>query len=218
MADITKPSFLEKVWARVGGKRTPTDLKIDQGFVVEIPTFQDFNWLFNKHGAAIAHYNQKGIPIWDATTEYTAANSYVNTVSGNVYRCKTTHVNQNPTTDTSNTYWDLIVEGSVYSKPTTTLTLTNSWTNLTGITQATVQSGILHVYGNIAAGATSGNIDVATLPVGYRPILVDKIVSGTFYNGSTYSPFKITVKTTGQIRVTGITNNSDVILNFSVEI
>lgn len=218
MAEITKPSFLEKIWARVGGKRTPTDLKIDQGYVVETPTFQDFNWIFNKLSAAIAHFNQKGIPIWDSTTEYTANSSYTNTSTGDIYRCKVTHTNQNPITDTSNTYWELILRGTAYSKAPFTLTLTNSWTNLTGITQAAVQAGILHVYGNIAAGTTSGTVTVATLPVGYRPSMVDKILSGCFYNGSTYSPFKITVKTTGEIQVTGISNNTDVILNFSVEI
>jgi hypothetical protein len=218
MAEITKPSSLNKIWARIGGKRTPSDLKIDQGWVVEIPTFQDFNFLFNKHSAAIAHINQMGAPMWDSTTEYIANKSYCNTNAGDIYKCIATNTNQNPLTDTSNTYWQLRLKGTAYSKEQTILTLQNSWTNLTGISMASVNSGVLFVYGNIAAGTTAGTVTVATLPAGYRPTLVDKVVSSIFYNGSTYSPYKITVKTTGEIQVTGISNNTDVLLNFTVEI
>lgn len=69
MSIITKPSNLSRTWAKLGDKIEPSDTKKDMGWVEEIPTYQDFNWVMNRQDTAIAHMNQYGIPVWDSGTE-----------------------------------------------------------------------------------------------------------------------------------------------------
>lgn len=105
MAAINKPSDINKVWADGGDKVSPSDVKINLGWEVEVPPRQYFNWLDGKQDQAIAHINQHGIPVWDAVTEYQANKSYVQGSNGTVYLAVQTHTNQDPTTDVNNTYW-----------------------------------------------------------------------------------------------------------------
>ena len=105
---IGKPLDLNKIWAAIGDKVTPPDGKQQTGWEKEIPPFQYFNWLENKQDQALAHINQRGIPAWDATTEYGALTSYVQgQTNGTVYRCVQTNKGNNPELDTSNTYWQV---------------------------------------------------------------------------------------------------------------
>ena len=105
MPDIQKQPGINSVWAQSGQKSAPDVSKIDQGYVVEKPPFQVQNWIENKQDAFNAHVNQHGIPYKDDETEYQAGKSYVvDQISGIVYRCVATHVNQpvsNPL------YWDI---------------------------------------------------------------------------------------------------------------
>lgn len=96
MAEITKPNDLDIVWAELGEKREPSNSKKRQGWVVEIPTFQDFNWLDGRQDQAIGHINQHGIPMWDEYTEYQGNRSYVMGGDGNIYEALTTHTGANP--------------------------------------------------------------------------------------------------------------------------
>lgn len=105
MAEINKPSDINKIWADGGDKVSPSDVKIDTGWEVEVPPRQFFNWLDNKQDQFNAHVNQHGIAVWDASTEYQASKSYVQGNDGLIYVAVQTHSNQNPTTDVSNTYW-----------------------------------------------------------------------------------------------------------------
>lgn len=107
MAEINKPSDINKIWADGGDKVSPSDIKIDTGWEVEVPPRQHFNWLDNKQDQFNAHVNQHGIAVWDAVTEYQTDKSYVQSSTGDVYRCVLTHTNQDPTADTTNTYWKL---------------------------------------------------------------------------------------------------------------
>lgn len=105
MADIQKPSGINNIWAENGLKAPADPSKIDLGWVVEKPPFQTQNWLDNKQDKFQAHVNQHGIPYKDNETEYQANKSYaVDPISGIVYKCIVTHVNQpvsNPV------YWDI---------------------------------------------------------------------------------------------------------------
>lgn len=101
---INKPQNINKIWASSGDRVAPTDQKINQGWVPEIPPHQWFNFIDNKQDQAIAHINQMGIPQWDAVTEYQANKSYVQgPTDGVIYRATQTHTNQNP--EVSAGYW-----------------------------------------------------------------------------------------------------------------
>lgn len=109
MALITKPNY-SQIWASGGDKVEPTDLKKQQGWTVEAPPFQFENWIQNRQDQMLAHINQRGIPAWDATTEYEAGGlSYVQGSDGVIYQSVAASgpstTTQDPVTDVSDTYW-----------------------------------------------------------------------------------------------------------------
>lgn len=106
MPQINKPSDLNKIWSVEGVNTAPSDVKINNGFVVEIPPYQWFNYIENKQDQAIAHINQMGIPVWDATTEYQAGKSQVQGSDGKIYRAFLTTTNVNPVGDSSGSWFD----------------------------------------------------------------------------------------------------------------
>jgi hypothetical protein len=111
MAEINKPSDINKIWAAAGDVLAPSDSKIATGWQVEIPPRQYFNYIDNKQDQAIAHINQHGIPVWDNTTEYQYSVSGTKSIcmgsDGTIYRTKQVSINQNPVTDTTDTYWEI---------------------------------------------------------------------------------------------------------------
>lgn len=109
MTLITKPDFTY-VWASGGAVVAPNDTKKQLGWIAEAPPFQYDNWLQNRQDQMLAHINQRGIPAWDALTNYEAGGlSYVQGSDGKVYKSVAasgpSSVAQNPTTDISDTYW-----------------------------------------------------------------------------------------------------------------
>jgi hypothetical protein len=111
MATISKPTDINKIWASAGDVLAPSDSKIATGWSVEIPPRQWFNYIDHKQDAAIAHINQHGIAVWDNTTEYQYSVSGTKSIcmgsDGTIYRAKQVSVNQNPVTDTTDTYWEI---------------------------------------------------------------------------------------------------------------
>lgn len=111
MAEINKPSDINKIWASAGDVLAPSDSKIATGWQVEIPPRQYFNYIDNKQDQAIAHINQHGIPVWDNTTEYQYSVSGTKSIcmgsDGTIYRAKQVSINQNPVTDLTDTYWEI---------------------------------------------------------------------------------------------------------------
>ena len=99
MTLFKKPQF-NSVWASSGSKLAPDSSKISQGWIVEIPPHEFDNWIQNRQDALLAHINQVGVPMWDATVEYQAGKSYIQgTTSGVIYRAVTTNTNVNPELD-----------------------------------------------------------------------------------------------------------------------
>lgn len=142
MAEIIKPSNLSLTWASSGDVLDPGDTKYSTGWQVEIPPRQWFNYLDNRQDTAIAHINQHGVAVWDASTEYQANKSYAQgPTNGTVYRCVQTHVNQNPESDVTNTYWIIAFAsaGDFYTKTETDglyLKKSNNLSDLTNTAQA----------------------------------------------------------------------------------
>ena len=110
MAEIIKPLSQNRIWASSGVRVNPPNLKYIQGWVVEQPPYQHFNYILNKIDVTLASINQHGMTTWDTETEYQANKSYT-LKNGIIYYCKTTHTNQDPATDVSEVYWRPILTG-----------------------------------------------------------------------------------------------------------
>lgn len=102
---VNKPQDINKIWSSSGDRATPSDQKISQGWVPEIPPYQWFNYIDHKQDQAIAHINQHGIAVWDAETEYFSNKSYVQDPdTGDIYRSRVTNKGRRPTH--SPQYWE----------------------------------------------------------------------------------------------------------------
>jgi len=112
MAEITKPSDINKIWSSGGVKTTPSDAKIIQGWIIEEPPREWFNWLDNKQDQAIAHNNQHGMNLWDASTPYIANKSWVQGSDGNFYICKVDNTGTDPVADLSESVWHKTLDKS----------------------------------------------------------------------------------------------------------
>ena len=104
MAEFLKPDNLNIVWASGGDRLYPGDTKYQRGWGVEIPPRQYFNEIDYKQDQMLAHLNQHGIAVWDATTEYQANKSYVQGSDGRLYKAALTNVNIDPVGDLTNTW------------------------------------------------------------------------------------------------------------------
>lgn len=109
-AEISKPDFSYQ-WSSGGAIVAPSNVKIQTGWTAEVPPFQWENYLQNRQDNAILHLFQKGISEWDAASNYyfttSGVRSYVQGSDGQIYVAVADSLNNNPTTDTTNTYWKL---------------------------------------------------------------------------------------------------------------
>lgn len=106
MPEYQKPTSLGVIWADGGDKIKPSDDKIQTGWLPEIPTRQNFNWLDNRQDQFNAHVNQHGIPVWDIYTPYLASKSYTQGSNGIIYRAKKDNLAIDPAADLTNVYWE----------------------------------------------------------------------------------------------------------------
>lgn len=216
MSNILKPSNLSKTWARLGDKIEPSDSKKDIGWVEEIPTFQDFNWIMNREDTAIAHINQHGIPVWDSSTEYQINQGVVMGSDGNIYACKATNTNNDPVSDSSETNWLIALVTSRKSKPSVVITPINSWGNVSSALTALVADGVLTINGNLTGGTTTADTTIGNLPVGYRPS-ASRFSPSIFQTGVyTYGTCSIEVQSGGAIKIRGVTASTNLYISLSV--
>lgn len=106
MPEVLKPSNLNLVWADAGDKIKPSDSKIQEGWIVEIPTRQNFNWLDNRQDQAVAHINQRGIAEYDSTTDYLGGKSYTQGSDGIIYFAKVDTKGVDPVVDVAGSFWE----------------------------------------------------------------------------------------------------------------
>jgi len=59
-----------RIWAEGGQKTDPGNSKYAQGWVVEIPTLQNMNFIQNQITQMMKHINEQGIVQWDNLTNY----------------------------------------------------------------------------------------------------------------------------------------------------
>ena len=101
MVDYTK-ILMPEIWAESGDIVAPDSQKIKDGWAVEAVPRQWWNWMQNRVDNNVAYMLQKGIPEWDANSQYIANKSYVQR-TGIVYKAILTNTNQDPVSAT--TYW-----------------------------------------------------------------------------------------------------------------
>lgn len=127
MVDITKLDMTD-IWASGGDKIAPSPEKIAQGWLVEAVPRQTWNWFENRQDQNIAYLLQKGIPEWDATTEYLINKTYVQ-CNGVVYKCIATNTNNDPATATA--YWSkAFVDSTAYLEKIKDLAVVNNTTSV----------------------------------------------------------------------------------------
>ena len=184
MAEVLKPADINKIWSATGDILAPSDTKISQGWQVEIPPRQYFNYIDNKQDQAIAHINQHGIAVWDNTTEYQSGKSYVQGSDGKIYFALQTAANQNPVS--APTYWTPLVSNrfvKVTSNISFTVPLGVSTIYLSGCAAGGGGGGTLNIgaTGNISAGAGGGGAGQAIIKQAFSvtPGQVINITIGT---------------------------------------
>lgn len=113
---MTTPTGLELVWANAGGASDPGDSKYQLGWIAEIPTFQNFNYVLQALDKAKLSYAEKDIHAWQDNINYQAGARVER--GSKTYYCITSHNDlagtntQDPEQDTTNSYW---VNGTVFS-------------------------------------------------------------------------------------------------------
>ena len=104
--NTNKPTGLGIEFASAGAKTPISAGRQATGFVAEIPTYQDHNWLFAQFSAFINHVNEQGIAAHDAETNY-PVDAWAKGSDGQVYVSRQTpNMNQDPTSVPA--YWELL--------------------------------------------------------------------------------------------------------------
>ena len=99
MVDIVRPAYGE-AWASSGEKLSPTEIKVQSGWVQEMMPYQWENFLQNRQDTTLLYLLQKGVPEWDASQEYIAGKSVV-TYQTNLYISVLDSTNVLPTVQAS---------------------------------------------------------------------------------------------------------------------
>lgn len=90
-----KPNMNYGVWGSNGNIAVPTSEKVDSGWIIERPPNEVMNWVQNRQDSMLQFINQRGIPTWDALTEY-PLNAYV-VRSGTLYKAISQNIDKDPT-------------------------------------------------------------------------------------------------------------------------
>jgi len=103
---MTTEQDLSKIWAETGGVTDPASPKYETGWIAEIPTYQNFNYVLQTTTKNILALAEKGAHAWDAAVLYAKNGSAVGS-DGATYFCIVGHLNQDPVLDTVGAYWKL---------------------------------------------------------------------------------------------------------------
>ncbi len=167
-----KPTGLGIEFANAGAKTAISAGRQATGFIAEIPTHQDHNWLFAQFSAFINHANEQGIAVHDAVTDY-PVDAWAKGSDGEVYvSLQTPNVNQDPTTEAA--YWSTLasVIGGSSSKGRLVKRLTTSGSLLINeavddsvsayLTNLDIKSGTYLVFCKGAGGGGGSGSDMGS--------------------------------------------------------
>ena len=102
---MTNQVNLDLVWASGGGSTDPGDTKYQLGWISEIPTYQNFNFVLGSLDGNIKANAEKGNWDYEATITYQPGASVRTAAAGIVYYCHAVTTGNEPTADTNNNYW-----------------------------------------------------------------------------------------------------------------
>ena len=106
MAKEIADSTLLDTWASSGLIVEPDISKIIEGWQLgEQPPHEYMNWLQNTFGSKLNHILKNGVALWNNENEYLAGSSVQ--YSGNIWLCKATNTNSEPTYANAN--WKRII-------------------------------------------------------------------------------------------------------------
>lgn len=106
---MTTPVGLELVWASEGDRTNPEEAKYKLGWLAEIPTFQNFNYVLNAIDSAKLSFAESNIYPWQDLIAYQAGAKVVR--NGVIFYCITGHNDlegtnpQDPELDSTKSYW-----------------------------------------------------------------------------------------------------------------
>lgn len=100
---MTDQTNLDLIWASSGGVTDPGDTKYATGWVSEIPSYQNFNFVLQAMSSNILSFAEKGTYNWEAGINYEVGASV--TESGEKFYCVTSNIGNAPSTDTTSSYW-----------------------------------------------------------------------------------------------------------------
>lgn len=100
---MTAQQSLERVWAVSGASTDPGTVKYADGWVAEIPTFQNFNYVLQSSTKNLLALAESDVWAWNSLIAYEAGARVKR--SGVVKYCVVAHTNQDPDTDTLGNYW-----------------------------------------------------------------------------------------------------------------
>lgn len=100
---MTNQSNLDLIWAGGGGVVDPGDAKYVLGWVTEIPTYENFNFVLQTTTTNLLSMAEAGSFVWQAEIAYVEG---VRVIENNkLWTCVTANTGQNPTGDATNSYW-----------------------------------------------------------------------------------------------------------------
>ena len=149
------------IWAVAGDVVAPDSTKIRAGWGVEVVPRQWWNWFENRQDNNLAYLLQKGIPEWDATTEYIINKSYVQR-NGVVYKATATSTNSDPVALTS--WVKAFVDSTPYLEAIKALAVTpntQSYIDGTGVAQNAASSDFGRQIGNVVDAAAARTLIAA---------------------------------------------------------
>jgi len=100
---MTAQTNLELIWALTGGVTDPGDVKYSTGWVSEIPTFQNFNFVLQNHSKNILALAESGQFDWQIDIAYTSGAKVLR--GDRIFTCRTNTIGQDPLTDTAGNFW-----------------------------------------------------------------------------------------------------------------
>ncbi len=200
MAEINRPD-MTNLWASDGAVIAPSGSKIQQGWTAEIPPHQWENFVQNRQDEALAYLMQKGVPEWDASTEYQVGRSFVQ-FNGVIYKSKTLNTNKQP--DVSPTDWEnyadsLGVTGK--AEKSTTITAGNG---LSGGGDLSANRTLNVTYGTTVGTSVQGNSIVQVVGTSTSNIMSQKAVTDNFPRILTYAQAITQATDIGPILVIGM--------------
>jgi len=106
---MTTQVNLDLIWALTGGVTDPGDVKYNTGWVSEIPTFQNFNFVLQNHSKNLLALAEAGEFDWQTEIAYTAGTKVIR--AGKIFTCRADNTAEDPSLDTPGDFW---IAGTIF--------------------------------------------------------------------------------------------------------